>query len=164
MTQAGEQQVRETLDWLGLAYEVLDCKPELADTAVFCERYGYALDKSVNTLVIKAKTGGERYVACVLLATTRLDVNHTVRKRLGVRRLSFAGADETRTMTGMELGGVTPIGLPEGLPLWVDEAIMTRDYIILGGGSRSCKIKIAPQLFNLTPDTEIVEGLALPLS
>ena len=161
MSTATEQQVRTALDQSGVAYEVLQCDPELADTAVFCEHYGYALDKSVNTLVIKAKTGGARYVACVLLATTRLDVNHTVRKRMEVRRISFAAAEETRELTGMELGGVTPIALPEELPLWVDAAIMQCDYIILGGGSRSCKIKIAPELFLQMPNTEIVEGLAL---
>jgi prolyl-tRNA editing enzyme YbaK/EbsC (Cys-tRNA(Pro) deacylase) len=161
---ATQRRVIEVLDQLGVPYEILECDPQLADTMVFCEHYGYSPDKSVNTLVIKAKTGGERYVVCVLLASTRLDVNRSVRKRLGVRRLSFASADETRRLTGMELGGVTPVALPEELPLWVDAGIMRRDYIILGGGSRSCKIRIAPEVFTRTANTEIVEGLAFPLS
>lgn len=160
MSVTAEQKIQSILDGFNIPYEVLSCDPELADTAVFCEHYGYSLAQSVNTLLIKAKSGGVRYVACVLLGSTRLDVNHTVRKRLGVRRLSFATGDETRELTGMELGGVTPVALPETLTLWVDAAIMQCDYIILGGGNRSSKIKISPELFLQTPNTEIVEGLA----
>lgn len=152
--------VEERLAASGLDYEILPCDPELADTAVYCERYGVPLEKSANTILVKAKTGGERFVACVLLASTRLDVNKTVRKRLGARRVSFASAEETRALTGMEVGGVTPIGLPGEMPLWVDARIMDCDYVILGGGDRSSKIKISPRIFELTPATEIVEGLA----
>lgn len=152
--------VEERLAASGLDYELLPCDPELADTAVYCERYGVPLEKSANTILVKAKTGGERFVACVLLANTRLDVNKTVRKRLGARRVSFASAEETRALTGMEVGGVTPIGLPGEMPLWVDARIMDCDYVILGGGDRSSKIKISPRIFELTPATEIVEGLA----
>ncbi len=153
-------KVRQILDQLAVAYEILDCDPELADTAVFCEHYGYSLDNSANTLIVGSKTGEKQYVACLVLATTRLDVNKTVRKRMGVRRLSFASAEETRALTGMELGGVTPPALPENLPLWVDKQIMTCEYVILGGGSRSCKIKITPELFLHMPNATVVEGLA----
>jgi len=97
----------------------------------------------------------------VLLATTRLDVNKCVRKKMGVKKCSFASADETKALTGMEIGGVTALGLPESLPLWIDSKVMQCDYIILGGGSRSIKIKVSPAVFDLTPNTEIVEGLAL---
>ena len=154
-------RVRQTLAACGLPFEVLPCDPELADTAVFCAHYGYALDDSANCLLVAGKAGGEkRYVACVALATTRLDVNRVVRKRLGVRRISFASAAETLALTGMELGGVTPIGLPVAVPLWVDAQIMARASIILGGGSRDCKIVISPKFFELTPNTSIVEDLA----
>lgn len=159
VTEPGAR-VRETLARLGSDYELIDCDPQLADTAVFCERYGYSLDYSANTLLVRSKTGEKRYVACVLLASTRLDVNRTVRKRMGVRRLSFASAEETRAMTGMELGGVTPLALPETLPLWVDAQVMRREFIILGGGDRTSKIKVAPALFLATPNTTIVENLA----
>ena len=111
-------RIHAFLDGSGIDYEVMACDPDLADTAVFCERYNLPLENSVNTILVKAKSGGERFAACVLLATTRLDVNRVVRKRLDARRVSFAGADETRAITGMEIGGVTPIGLPEELPLW----------------------------------------------
>ena len=114
----------EILRASGLDYEVMPCEPELADTAVFCEHYGQSLEDSVNTIVVKAKTGGERYAACALLAPTRLDVNRCVRKRLASRRVSFASAEETARVTGMTIGGVTPLGLPPDLPLWVDARVM----------------------------------------
>ena len=107
MSENVRERIHAFLDDSGLEYEVLDCDPELADTAVFCEHYGVPLDCSVNCILVKAKTGGERFAACVLLATTRLDVNKVVRKRLEARRVSFASADETRELTGMELGGVS---------------------------------------------------------
>ena len=142
-------------------YEIFPCDPELADTAVFCERYGYPLSVSANTILVKAKTGGERFVVCVVLANTRLDVNRTVRKRIGSRRVSFASGDETRAVTGMEIGGVTPIALPAELEVWVDARVMACEWVILGGGDRSHKIKVAPALFERMPSATVVEGLAL---
>ena len=155
-----QRRIYAFLDGSGLDYEVMDCDPELADTAVFCERYGIPLGNSVNTLLVKAKTGGERFAACVLLANTRLDVNRVVRKRLQARRVSFAGADETRALTGMEIGGVTPICLPEDLPLWIDQRVMDAQYVILGGGNRSSKIRISPRIFEHVPSCTIIDGLA----
>jgi prolyl-tRNA editing enzyme YbaK/EbsC (Cys-tRNA(Pro) deacylase) len=155
-----QQRIHGFLDASGIEYEVMDCDPELADTVVFCERYGIPLDKSVNTILVKAKTGGERFAACVLLADSRLDVNRVVRKRLEARRVSFASADETRELTGMEIGGVTPICLPEDLPLWIDNRVMQADYIILGGGNRSSKIRISPRIFDQISSSIIVDGLA----
>ncbi len=153
-------EIRAILEGAGLDFEVMDCDPSLADTAVFCEHYGVSLDHSANTILVKSKTGEEKFAACLVLATMRLDVNKVVRKRLGVRKASFAGPDETKTMTGMEIGGVTALALPETLPLWVDGEIMRRDYVILGGGNRESKIKVSPRIFATTPNTEIVEGLA----
>lgn len=162
MTSEVVQRIHAFLDATGLEYTIMDCDPELADTAVFCEQYGVPLECSVNTLLVKAKTGGERYVACVLLATTRLDVNRVVRKRLGARRVSFASADETRAITGMEIGGVTPIGLPADLDLWVDGRVMDAPYVVLGGGDRSTKIKVVPRVFEHVASCSVVEGLAKP--
>ena len=113
---------------------------------------------------MKTKTGERRFVTCVLLATTRLDVNHTIRKKIGARKVSFANERETRELTDMELGGVTPLCLPPELLLWVDAEVMRRAYVILGGGNRSSKIRVSPDIFRQTPNTEIVEGLAIPLS
>ena len=154
-------RIEATLEASQTDYEIFPCDPELADTAVFCERYGYPLSVSVNTILVKAKTGGERYVACVALANTRLDVNRVVRKRLGARRVSFASADETRAVTGMEIGGVTPVALPDDLEIWVDARIMACDRVILGGGDRSRKIWVEPRLLEELPGATVVEGLAL---
>ena len=153
--------VLSTLTGFDIEHEVLDCDPELADTAVFCEHYGIPLSVSANVIIAAGKSDPRQYAACVLLATTRLDVNKTVRKRMGVKKCSFASAEETQMLTGMEIGGVTALGLPSSLPLWVDSRVMAPDYVILGGGSRSFKIKVSPAVFNLTPNTTIIEGLAV---
>ncbi len=154
-------RVKVALDASGVEYEMFPCDPELADTAQFCEYYGYAPEISANTILVKAKSGGERYVVCVVLAHTRLDVNKTVRKKIESRRVSFASAEETKTLTGMEIGGVTPLALPDDLPVWVDKRVMQCEYIILGGGSRDCKVKVSPTLFERLPNAECVPHLAL---
>lgn len=143
-------------------HELFACDPALADTAAFCAAYGFALEDSANTIVVVGKSNPPDYAACVVLATHRLDVNHAVRDRLGTRKASFASPDETRELTGHEIGGVTAFGLPDGVPLWVDAAVMKRPRIVLGGGSRSWKV-IAPSSILLTlPNVEVVEGLANP--
>ena len=98
--------VLDQLNSLGLAYEVVPCDPDLADTAAFCEAYGYAADDSANAIVVVGKSDPPSYVMCLVLSSTRLDVNRVVRKRLGVRRASFASAAQTKELTGMEIGGV----------------------------------------------------------
>jgi prolyl-tRNA editing enzyme YbaK/EbsC (Cys-tRNA(Pro) deacylase) len=147
------------LESTGVAYEIIACDPALADTTAFCAAYGYALKDSANTIVVAGKADPPAYAACVLLATTRLDVNRTVRKRLGVRGASFAPAEETMRLTGMAIGGVTPIGLPPDLPLWIDARVMERERIILGGGGRDSKI-LAPPVILLALGGEVVHGLA----
>ena len=132
----------------------------MADTARFCAHYDVPLARSANSILVRSKTGEPKHALCVLLATHRLDVNHTVRKKLGARKVSFADAEETRMMTGMEIGGVTPLGLPDGLPVWVDRSVMDCEYIILGGGNRSSKLKVSPALLNTLPGVEVVVGLA----
>jgi prolyl-tRNA editing enzyme YbaK/EbsC (Cys-tRNA(Pro) deacylase) len=140
-------------------YELFPCDPELADTAAFCAAYGFAPGDSANTIIVVGKSNPPIYAACVVLATHRLDVNRTVKQKFG-KKASFASPDETRALTGHELGGVTVFGLPAGLPLWVDAAVMTRGRIVLGGGSRSWKV-IAPSSILLTlPAVEVVDGLA----
>jgi prolyl-tRNA editing enzyme YbaK/EbsC (Cys-tRNA(Pro) deacylase) len=112
--------------------------------------------------VVVGKGDPPSFAACVVLATTRLDVNRTVRSRLGVRKASFADADTTMRLTGMAIGGVTPIGLPAELPLWIDAAVMDRRRVVLGGGSRSCKVLAPPALLLALPGATVVEGLAAP--
>ena len=152
----------ERLDATGVEYEIIPCDPDLADTAAFCEHYGYALDDSANTIVVLGKADPPVFAACVVLATGRLDVNKAVRKRLGTRKASFASAEQTKEMTGMAIGGVTPIGLPDGLPLWVDARVMDRERIILGGGSRDRKVHASPAILTAL-GAEVVEGLAKPI-
>ena len=140
-------------------YELFPCDPALADTAAFCAAYGFAPEDSANTIVVIGKGSPPVYAACVVLATHRLDVNRTIKGRLG-RKSSFASPEETRDLTGMAIGGVTAFGLADGLPLWVDAAVMERERIVLGGGSRSWKV-IAPSTILLTlPDAAVVDGLA----
>jgi prolyl-tRNA editing enzyme YbaK/EbsC (Cys-tRNA(Pro) deacylase) len=158
--EEAEAAVRARLDSLGVEYEIVPCDPDLADTAAFCEHYGYALEDSANTILIVGKSDPRRYVACVVLASTRLDVNGAVRNKLGVRKASFADADTTRDITGMAIGGVTAVALPDGLPIWVDARVMERGRIILGGGSRNCKVLGPPGILTALGDTEVVEDLA----
>ena len=153
-------QIRQFLESTKLDFEVMDCNPDLADTKVFCREYGIDLEDSVNAIMVKTKTGELKYAACALLATTKLDINKTIRKKLAARKVSFAGIEETAKLTGMDIGGVTPLTLPNTLPLLVDSKVMQRNSIVLGGGNRSSKIKVSPKIFNYTSNTEIVEGLA----
>jgi len=140
-------KIIDAIDALGVVYERLTIDPAYADTAAFCEHYGYPPESSGNTIIVASKKAPKQYVACVVLATTQLDVNRRVRKLMGVSRASFATAEEMMELTGMQVGGVTPFALPEGLPLYVDERIMGLDWVILGGGGRDTKIKIAPDVF-----------------
>ena len=159
-----EQRVRDVLAGLGVDHEIVACDPELADTAAFCEAYGYAMEDSANTILVASRTDPPRYAACVVLATTRLDVNRAVKQRLGVRKASFASAEQTAGVTGMMIGGVTVFGLPPDLPIWVDARVMARDRIVLGGGSRSCKVVGPPALLTALPNVEVVDDLATPIS
>jgi prolyl-tRNA editing enzyme YbaK/EbsC (Cys-tRNA(Pro) deacylase) len=143
-------------------YELFACDPSLADTAAFCAVYGFDPGDSANTIVVAGKASPPPYAACVVLATHRLDVNHAVRDRLGTRKASFASPEETRSLTGHEIGGVTAFGLPAGLPLWVDAAVLTRPRIVLGGGSRSWKVIAPPSILLTLPNVEVVDGLASP--
>jgi prolyl-tRNA editing enzyme YbaK/EbsC (Cys-tRNA(Pro) deacylase) len=143
-------------------HELFACDPALADTAAFCAAYGFAPEDSANTIVVVGKSQPPVHAACVVLATHRLDVNRTVKERLGTRKASFASPDETRALTGMEIGGVTAFGLPAGLPLWIDAAVMERERIVLGGGSRSWKVIAPPSILRAIPNAEVVTGLAAP--
>ena len=149
----------EILESLAVSYEIVACDPALADTAEFCEAYGYALEGSANTIVVAGKSDPRVYAACVVLATTRLDVNKVVKKRLGTRGASFARGEDIERLTGMAIGGVTPFGLPSDLPLWVDSRVMERPRIVLGGGSRSRKVLAPPEILTAL-GAVVVEGLA----
>lgn len=152
--------VATALARLSIAHQVMPCDPAAADTAVFCERYGVAAEDSANTILVAIKREPRRYVACVVLATTRLDVNHKLREVLGEKRLSFADAEESVAVTGMLVGGVAPFGLPDAVPVLVDAAVMERPEIVLGGGGRDTKIRLVPGELLKVPDLRVVTGLA----
>jgi len=162
MRSPAEEAVLAAVDRLGLRYEVMDCDPAAADTAVFCERYGIPPERSANTILVASKKEPRRYVACVVTAVQRLDVNHRVRAEMGVPRVSFASAEEARALTGMEVGGVTPFALPANVEVWVDAQVMKPDWIVVGGGGRSIKLKLAPAELLKVPGLRTMEGLGLP--
>src|SRR5438094_7370825 len=135
--------------------------PRPISYAVFClKKKKIPLDHSANTIIVASKKEPKQYCACVVLATTRLDVNHAVKKLMGVSRVSFASAEETMALTGMRIGGVTVFALPPDVPLYVDERLMALDWLILGGGGRDSKIRTSPEVFRRMPNTSIVPGLA----
>lgn len=148
------------LERLGLSYEVMDCDPDLADTAAFCEAYGVALEASANAILVASKKPDGLHVVCVALAHTRLDVNGAVRRKLGVRKLSFAAAEVTRELTGQEIGGVTIFGLPEGLGVWLDARVLDCDGVVVGAGSRSAKIRLDLRQLAELDRYEFVDDLA----
>lgn len=152
-------RVIEVLQAMDAAFEIIECDPTLADTAVFCERYGIPLDQSGNCIIVASRSEPRRFCACVVLSTNRLDVNGTVRRLMGVRKASFASAEDTTALTGMIIGGVTPFGLPDAVPLYLDSRLMALDWLVVGGGSRSQKVKVAPSVLAALPGAEVIEGL-----
>ena len=156
-----DPHVVQALDALGVPYELMEIDPAFADTAACCEKYGLPLESAGNTIVVASKKEPRQFSACVVKATTRLDVNRAVRGLMGVSKVSFASAEETKTLTGMMLGGVTVFALPPDLPIYVDDRLMELPWVILGSGSRSSKIKIAPDVFRRLPNATIVPGLAV---
>jgi prolyl-tRNA editing enzyme YbaK/EbsC (Cys-tRNA(Pro) deacylase) len=160
-TDATRDALDARLSALGSPYELFPCDPALADTAAFCAAYGFSPDEAANTILVIGKSDPPRYAACVVLATTRLDVNRAVRDRLGTRKASFAPAEVTRELTGMEIGGVTVFGLPDDLPILVDARVMRCERVVLGGGSRSWKVIAPPAILERLPHVAVVEGLAV---
>ncbi len=146
----------------GVTHEVLACDPAMADTAAFCDHYGFALERAANTILVTSKkVDPPRYAVCVVLGTTRLDVNKKVSELLGVKRLSFADEETTKALTGMMIGGVTAFGIA-GPPVYVDSAVMAQAQVVMGGGNRSSKLLLDPGELTKLPDVVVVEGLAKP--
>lgn len=156
-----DDRVRETLTAHALDYEVLACEPELADTAQFCEHYGIAQTEACNAIVVVLKSDPPRHVACLVRADTKLDVNKKLSKLVGVKRLSFASADETAQLTGMLIGGVTIAGLPDSMPIYIDEKVMEQPRVIIGGGNRSSKARLDPKELLKLPKAQVAD-IAIP--
>lgn len=155
-----ERRVVEHLERLGAHYHLVACDPGLADTAAFCAHYGYPEEESANAILVASRRPAGVHAVCVATAATRLDVNHAVRRHLGVARLSFASAEDTVAVTGMAIGGVTPFGLPPGLPVLVDDRVTALERCIVGGGSRAVKVVVDPEVFRRLEGAEVVPGLA----
>lgn len=157
-------RVREALEASGIAEnEILACEPELADTAEFCAHYGISMDEACNAILVVLKTTPRRYVACLVRADTKLDVNRKVSELTGVKRLSFASLEETAELTGMLIGGVTIPGLPADVEIYIDTRVMEQPRIIIGGGNRHSKIRLAPGELLKLPKSSVVD-VAVPRS
>jgi prolyl-tRNA editing enzyme YbaK/EbsC (Cys-tRNA(Pro) deacylase) len=145
----------------GIEVAVID--PADSDTEKFCARYGIELAAAANCVVVAAKRGGEtRYAACLVLATTRADVNNLVRKHLGARKCTFASLDDVVTATGMAYGGVTPFGLPDGWPILIDEAVAAAPWAVVGAGTRAAKLGVPGAALVALPGAEVLPGLGMP--
>ena len=135
--------------------------PDLSDTAAFGRAYDVPGSASANCVVIAGRRGGEeRIAACVVLATTRADVNTVVKRRLDVRKCSFLSMERAVELTGMEYGGITPVGLPDGWPVLVDAAVLDQPLVVIGSGVRRSKLVLRPGLLAELPHAEVIEGLA----
>lgn len=164
MTAELRARVIAALDAAGADYTTMECDPDLADTAQFCEHYGIPPEQSANAIMLASKRPQGVHAIFLVLATTRLDVNRMGRDLMGVRKVSFAPPETTSAVTGMVMGGVTPFGLPEGLPVFVDAAVMDHAWVIVGGGSRDMKVKVDPEVFARLDNVTVVEGLASPMT
>lgn len=156
--------VADHLARLGVDAEVLACESEFADTAAFCERYGVDPADSANTILVASRRPPGVHALCLVLATHRLDVNKAVREALAVKKLSFATAETTLELTGMEIGGVTPFGVAETIPVLVDSAVMDRERIVLGGGNRVSKLRLDPAALAALTNVRVIERLANEVS
>jgi prolyl-tRNA editing enzyme YbaK/EbsC (Cys-tRNA(Pro) deacylase) len=153
-------------DWPG-ADEVMvaEIDPALADTAAFCERYGVSPAESANCVVIAGKRGGNTlYAACMILATTRADVNGLVRKHIDARKASFAPVDAVTAATGMQYGGITPVGLPADWPVLVDEVVAKTGSVVIGSGIRGSKLRLPGSALAALPAAQVLPGLGIPVS
>lgn len=152
------------LSELLIAYEWLDIDPDFADTEQFCQQYGFSLKESANTIIVGSKRGNKKYCACLVLAPDKLDVNRKVKSLMEVSRLSFAKSEETTQLTKMMIGGVTVVGLPEHLPIYIDSKVMEQTKIIIGGGTRSGKIILSPSELKKIPGTQVIDNLSITIT
>jgi prolyl-tRNA editing enzyme YbaK/EbsC (Cys-tRNA(Pro) deacylase) len=144
---------------------VAEIDDELADTAAFTDAYEVPLEASANCVVVATRRAGQTgLAACLVLATTRADVNGLVRRHLGARKASFAPQDVAVAETGMAYGGITPVGLPEGVPILVDAAVAAADLVVIGSGTRGSKLAVAGSVLAALPGAEVLEGLGVPVT
>ncbi len=144
---------------------VTEIDPTVSDTAAFCERYGTGPETAANCVIVEGRRGEDKkYAACMILATTRADVNKTVKKLLDVNKISFASMEDAVSKTGMEYGAITPIGLPVDWPIYVDAAVVASEYVIIGSGIRKSKLAVPGSFLISLSNAQVIEGLAQPRS
>jgi prolyl-tRNA editing enzyme YbaK/EbsC (Cys-tRNA(Pro) deacylase) len=140
---------------------VVEIDPALSDTASTQDEFGLELDTLANCVVVGGKReGSERFAACVVLADSRADVNGVVKRFLDVRKASFLTVDRAVGLTGMEYGGITPIGLPAEWPVLIDRRVTEAGLVVIGSGVRRSKILLPGALFGRIPHAEVLHGLA----
>jgi len=161
LVQCLHPTVQQALQKHGIVFTSIECDPEYADTALFCEHYNYSVGQSANAIITASRTEPVKFACCIVLGTTKLDVNKVVSKLMQVKKVSFASAEQTMQLTGMQIGGVTPFGLPE-LPIYIDAAVMACTEVVAGGGNRQSKVLLAPVELLKLPGAVVVEGLAVP--
>lgn len=153
-------QVARSLEEFGIVHKVFSCDPELADTAAFCEHYGFSTGASANAIIAASKAEPVKFACCIVLATCKLDVNKKVSALLETKKVSFASAEQTLELTGMQIGGVTPFGLP-AIPIFIDSMVMEQKEVIMGGGNRSTKVFLDPTELKKLPGAVVIEGLGV---
>ena len=163
MTDDTKRRVIDALVGLTANFDTMDCDPDLADTAQFCEAYNIPLERSANAIMLASKRPQGVNVVCMVLATHRLDVNGAARRAMDVKKVSFASPDLTAQATGMVMGGVTPFGLPDDIPVLVDADVLDNPWVVVGGGTRDMKVTVDPEVFTRMPNVTVVDGLANPI-
>lgn len=157
MKEILQEKVKAAIRDHNLVVEVLECDPDFADTAQFNEKYGFTPHQAANTIVVTSKKlEPVKYAACVVLASTRLDVNKKVRKLLGAKRASFADSDTTRRLTGMEIGGVVAVGIAN-MPIYIDEHVIQQQKVVMGGGNRTSKLVLNPRELLKLPSVNVTD-------
>ena len=149
--------VRERLQSSAIAADAIPCDAAFADTAEFCAHYDFAPEDVCNTIIVVVKKNPKEYVACLVRSDSRLDVNHKVAAAVAFKRLSFASGEETAQLSGMEIGGVTLVGLPPDMPILIDQRVMERSAVILGGGNRTSKVRVDPKELLKLPKARIAD-------
>lgn len=149
--------VRQTLESNSIAADAIPCEAEFADTAEFCSRYGFAAEDVCNTIVVVVKKNPKEYAGCLVRSDSRLDVNHKVAAAVQFKRLSFASGEETAQLSGMEIGGVTLVGLPATMSILIDQRVMERQTVILGGGNRTSKVRVDPKELLKLPGARVAD-------
>ena len=143
--------------------EAFECKDQFSDTQSFCDHYGFKIEDSCNAILLKSKKPNEFFALFCVLGSNRLDVNHKAKNLLNAKKISFASKEEAEGITNQIYGGISPLGLPNDINVFIDKKVMEREKVFIGGGNRVSKIFLKPEILkNLTNGT--VEDLTQTVS